>query len=257
MRDDGVSHYNALQLEYKRRFSHRLHALASYTFGKSLDTVSEESINNFQAPASRYDPGQDRGPSSFDVRHTFTGAVSYELPSPASGIGRALIHGFALDSFLRSRSARPTNVLTGRDALGLGYTTVTRPDILPGVPLYLVDSNAPGGQHLNPLAFNGTATTAALRQGTLRRNVLRGFGATQLEVSLRRQFQLSERISLQSRADAFNRLNHANFDNPVSILTDPNFGRATQMLGTGLGGLSALHQVGVPRSIQLALKLLF
>lgn len=257
VRDDGVSNYNALQIEYKRRFFHHLQALASYTFAKSLDTVSEESIDNFQAPASRYDPSQDRGPSSFDVRHTFTGAISYELPSPASGMGRTLIHGFALDSFLRSRSARPINILTGRDALGLGYTTVTRPDLVLGVPLYLVDSNAPGGQRLNPSAFNGAAPTAALRQGTLGRNVLRGFGATQLDISLRRQFQLSERINLQVRADAFNLLNHPNFDNPVSILTDPNFGRATQMLGTGLGGLSALYQVGGPRSIQLALKILF
>ncbi len=170
---------------------------------------------------------------------------------------RALLGGFSFDSFLRARSARPLNVLTGRDALGLGFTTVTRPDLVSGVPLYSADSNAPGGRRINPAAFNGAAPVANLRQGTLGRNVLRGFGANQLDLSVRRQFRLTESLNLQARADAFNLLNHPNFDNPVAILTDPNFGRATQMLGSGLGGLSALYQAGGPRSVQLALKLLF
>ena len=176
----------------------------------------------------------------------------------ATGIGHTILGGFALDSFLRSRSARPINILTGRDSLGLGFTTVTRPDLVPGVPLYLTDTNSPGGRRLNPAAFDGsTPVVAALRQGTLGRDALRGFGATQLDISVRREFRLLERFSLQVRADAFNLLNHPNFDNPTAILTDPNFGRSTQMLGTGLGGLSALYQVGGSRSAQLALKLIF
>ncbi len=257
VRDNGTSNYNALQFEYRHRFSHGLQALSSYTFGKSLDTVSEESINNFQAPATRYTLDQDRGPSSFDIRHTFTGAVSYDLPSPTARIAKALLGGFALDGFLRARSARPVNILTGRDALGLGFTTVTRPDLITGVSLYITGAGIPGEKRINPAAFDGASPLSALRQGSLGRNVLRGFGATQLDLSIRRQFRLAERVSLQARADAFNLLNHSNFDNPVAILTDPNFGRATQMLGNGLGGLSALYQVGGPRSVQLALKLVF
>jgi hypothetical protein len=71
---------------------------------------------------------------------------------------------------------------------------------------------------------------------------LRGFGATQVDVSVRRDFRLTERAGLQARVDAFNILNHPNFDNPVAILTDPNFGRSTQMLASGLGGLGTLYQ---------------
>lgn len=257
VRDDGSSNYNALQLEYRRRFSRGLQVLASYTYGKSLDTVSEESISNFQAPANKYNPQQDYGPSTFDLRHTFTGAVSYSLPAPSRGLAHALLGGFALDSFIRSRSAPPVNLLTGRDALGLGFVTVTRPDLISGEPVYLRDPNAPGGQRINPTAFDAKAPVSALRQGTLGRNVLRGFGSTQLDVSLRRQFRLTERFRWQARADAFNLLNHANFAAPVAVLNDPNFGLSTQMLGSGLGGLSALYQVGGPRSLQLALKLLF
>jgi hypothetical protein len=61
--------------------------------------------------------------------------------------------------------------------------------------------------------------------------------------------------NLQFRADAFNLFNQANFANPNGVLTSANFGRATQMLSNGLGGLSPLFQIGGPRSLQLALKL--
>ena len=86
---------------------------------------------------------------------------------------------------------------------------------------------------------------------------MRGFGATQIDISVRRNFRLAEGTSLQLRADAYNILNHPNFDSPVAILTDPNFGRSTQMLASGLGGLSTLYQVGGPRSLQLAAKIVF
>jgi hypothetical protein len=257
VRDDASSNYNSLQVQYRRRLSSGFQALASYTFAKSLDNASEESINNFQAPATNYSPNQDRGPSSFDVRHTFTGALSYTIPGPARGISHALLSGFAVDSFLRARSARPVNILTGRDSLGLGFTTVTRPDLVAGVPLYLSDPTLPGKRRINPAAFNGTAPVSALRQGSLSRNTLRGFNATQVDLSLRRQFGLGEHLNLQARLDAFNLLNHPNFADPVAILTDPNFGRSTQLLANGLAGLSSLYQVGGPRSLQIALKLAF
>jgi hypothetical protein len=98
-------------------------------------------------------------------------------------------------------------------------------------------------------------------QGDLGRNVLRGFGATQVDLRLRRQFKLRERLSLQARADFFNIFNHANFGPPVNYLSSPLFGQSTQMLGASLGGccqnggLNPLYQIAGPRSAQLALKL--
>jgi len=256
--NDATSDYNSLQLQYQRRLTRGLQALVSYTFAKSLDVVSEESFQNFQAPQARLNPNQDRGPSSFDVRHAFNAAVSYDIPSPfTSGFGRAVFGGFGVDTIIRARSATPVNVLTGRDPFGLGFTTVARPDLVPGAPLYINDSAIPGGRRFNPAAFDGATPLAAGRQGTLGRNVLRGFPAKQLDLSLRRQFKLTERMNIQFRADAFNLFNHPNFANPTGILTSATFGRSTQMLGTALGGLSPLYQIGGPRSLQLALKLQF
>ena len=117
-----------------------------------------------------------------------------------------------------------------------------------------------GGRRINRAAF---ATPATPRQGTLGRNALRGFGAWQLDLALRREFGLSERCNLQLRAELFNVFNHPNFGDPVNNLQNAQFGQAIQMLGRSLGaggssgGLSPLYQLGGPRSIQLVLKLNF
>ena len=259
----GFSNYNALQAQYQRRFSRGLQALVSYTFGKSLDNVSEETQNNLQSPTGRFDPRADYAPSSFDVRHAFSGAVSYEIPSPfESGLARKIFGGFGIDALFRARTATPVNLVSGANSLGLGVTTILRPDLLPNQPLYIEDANAPGGRRFNPLAFDRATPLAQGRQGTLGRNALRGFPARQLDISLRRQFQLTERMNVQIRVDGFNVLNTTNFANPSGVLganylTSATFGRATQTLSSGLGGLSSLYQIGGPRSFQLSAKLRF
>jgi hypothetical protein len=256
--NDATSDYHGLQLQYQRRLSKGLQALVSYTFAKSLDIVSEESFQNRQSPTGRFDPKQDRGPSSFDLRHAFNAAISYAIPSPfADGAGKAIFGGFGLDTIVRARSATPVNMLSGRDPFGLGFTTVSRPDLVAGQPLYLKDPSFAGGIRFNPAAFDGVTPIAQGRQGTLGRNVLRGFSANQIDVALRRDFKLVESLNMQFRLDAFNLFNRANFANPNGILTSALFGRATQMLSSGLGGMSPLYQIGGPRSLQLALKLQF
>jgi hypothetical protein len=255
------SDYNSLQMQFKRRMTRSFQALLSYTWSKSLDTASDESINNLYAPATRLDPTSDRGPSSFDIRHAFTGSASYELPAPASNpVARAVVRGFALDSVVRIRTASPVTIVTGRDPLGLGLTNVARPDLVPGVPLYLYSDALPGGRRFNPAALDGAAPLAQARQGTLGRGTLRGFGLSQIDLSIRRRFSLHEGLALDFRADAFNLFNTPNFANPTGILTSSNFGLSTQILSTGLAGASGqnpLFLVGGPRSLQLALKLQF
>jgi len=252
------SDYNSLQVQYQRRLSRGFQALLSYTFAKSLDTVSEETQNNLQSPTGRFDPSLDRGPSTFDVRHAFNGAISYNIPSPfESGIGRTIFGGFGLDTIVRARSATPVNIVSGVNRFGLGATTILRPDLVAGQPLYIDDANAPGGRRFNRTAFDSATPIAQGRQGTLGRNVLRGFLVYQLDMSLRRNFGLTEGLNLQLRADAFNLFNHPNFADPIGVLPDANFGRSVQMLGTRLSGLSSLYQIGGPRSFQLALKLQF
>ena len=88
-------------------------------------------------------------------------------------------------------------------------------------------------------------------------------GRRQFDLALRRQFNLTERLNLQFRLEAFNVFNHANFARPVADISNPLFGQATSMFSRGLGsggttsGLNPLYQVGGPRSLQLSLKLNF
>jgi len=256
----ATSDYHALQVQFRRRLSRGLQALSSYAFAKSLDIVSDESIINIQPPVRVLDPRQDRGPSSFDVRHVFSSAVSYDIPAPfAASLGHAVFGGFSVDAIFRARSATPVNVVSGEDPFGFGiFNPTVRPDLAPGQPLYISDSALPGGRRINPAAF---VDPPAGRQGTLGRNSLRGFPLSQLDLSLRRLFKLSERVQLQFKVDAFNLLNHPNFADPTGVLTDPNFGVSAQMYGKGLAssgtGLSPLYQVGGPRSLQFSLKLSF
>jgi len=93
---------------------------------------------------------------------------------------------------------------------------------------------------------------------------LRGFGATQWDFAVHRDFPIRESLKLQFRAEMFNVLNHPNFAPPVANIISSQFGLSTQMLGqylggsnVGGGGLSPLYQIGGPRSVQFALKLQF
>ncbi len=253
----GYSNYNAFQAQYQRRFSRGLQVLASYTFGKSLDNVSEEANNNLQARTDAFDVRNDYGASSFDIRHSFNSAVSYEIPSLfKEGIGKTIFGGFGLDATFRARTATPVNVVSGVNRFNLGTTTVLRPDYVAGQPLYIDDPNAPGGRIFNRNAFRPTPANEN-RQGTFGRNVLRGFSANQLDLSLRRTFGFTETVNLQLRADGFNILNRPNFANPSGVLPNANFGRSVQMLGNSLGGLSSLYQIGGARSFQLSAKVNF
>jgi hypothetical protein len=155
------------------------------------------------------------------------------------------------------------NVVTGLDPFGgflSGASGVQRPNLVSGVPLWVANPNVAGGREINSAAFT---TPVGAVQGDLGRNALRGFDATQIDLTLRRQFKIHERLALQARADLFNIFNHPNFGPSTNYLSSPLFGQATQMLGASLGsggqngGLNPLYQIGGPRSVQLALKLVF
>ncbi len=260
-KNEATSDYNSLQLQYQRRLSNGFQALVSYTFSKSVDTASEDSSPQL-VPSSRTTSDQDRGPSSFDTRHNFSTALSYDLPSPFKNrFAKGIFGNWSVDAIIKARSAKPVDVVVQQN-LGFGFYNF-RPDLVQGVPIYIDDPTQPRGQRINPAAFSIPST---LRQGNLPRNALRGFPVYQVDLALRRQFNLTERVNFQLRAEAFNVFNHPNFADPGGFIaavffgqtfTNPFFGTTTSMLGRSLGGLNPLFQMGGPRSIQLALKLQF
>lgn len=271
--NDAYSNYNALQLQYQRRLSHGLQVLTSYAWAHALDNTSMAG-----APApyyTIYSPRLDYGNSDADVRHSISAAITYNVPSPGnSWLLRTIASNWSLDSLFRANTALPADVLTGLDpwnlggsAYGGGLDQYDRPDVVANQPFYLYGSQYPGGKAFNPAAFQNHS--ASETQGNLARNALRGFGAWEEDLAIRREFPIYEQVKLQFRAELFNIFNHPNFGDPGSQGTGTNmlvnalFGLSTTTLAqslytpTGTGGFSPLYQIGGPRSIQLALKLIF
>jgi Carboxypeptidase regulatory-like domain len=259
------SSYNSLQLQFNRRLSKRIQALVSYTWSHSIDNLSSEAGDDFNFTSTTFIeyPNLNRGSSDFDARHSLHGAVLASLPAPQSGLKGALLRNWTASSIFFARSALPTNVLSVTD--GGAYV---RPDVVPGQPLYLYGAGYPGGKGYNPAAFK--EPPSGTLEGNFGRNVLRGFGAWQVDVAVHRQFKLSEHTGLQFRVEAFNVLNHPNFSNPSRdgysnqvLLGYNGFGLSQMTLASSLspagtlGGLNPLFQVGGPRSFQFALRLTF
>lgn len=171
----------------------------------------------------------------------------------ANDSGRLVAH-----TLIIARSAPPVELVAAFPTLPFSY--VARLDVVPGQPFYINDPTAPGGRRFNPDAFTFPPDN---QQGTLWRNALRGFGATQIDLALDRKFQLHESVALRFRADIFNLFNHPNFGPPDRRLYSTDFGYSKQTLAQSLGnggadgGFSPLYQIGGARSVQLSLRLEF
>lgn len=264
------SDYHSLQLQFNRRLTSGLQAMASYTLSKSTDNYSQDSAAMTFLRSD--DARMERGPSDFDVRHLLSGFIAYQLPSPFDkGIKRSLLSDWTIISLFNARSARPLNVVYDLPtSYGVAYL---RPDSVTGVPLYLYDSGSAGGRRINPAAF---AIPDNLRQGSLGRNSLRGFPLYQFDLALYRQFNFSEHVGLQFRAEVFNLFNHPNFEDPAgagltlgsrpsaleAFSVNTAFGQSASIYGRGLGGgagssFGSFYNPGGPRSFQFSLKLKF
>ncbi len=185
-----------------------------------------------------------------------------------------MLRGWSLETIIQARSAPPVNISDLNFFSGLkgGIFGDVRPDLVPGQPLYLLGPQYPGGKAFNPAAFTDPPrdpnTGLPLRQGSVPRNFLRGFGAIQWDLAVHRDFPIHDSVKLQFRAEMFNVLNHPNFGQPSGAFGSTGFGVSTQTLGQylngagiasniGGGAFSPLYQLGGPRSVQFALKLMF
>jgi Carboxypeptidase regulatory-like domain/TonB dependent receptor len=290
----ATSNYNALQVQYQRRLSHGMQMLASYSWSHSIDDGSAGSAGSYSNLGVPGNFSANRGPSDFDIRDAFSAGMTYFVPNrKMSTFAGAALRGWSLESVIQARSAAPVDVSDGDfQVFNNGVFADIRPDLIPGQPIYLRGaqcaaalvqglvpngqpvSPCPGGLGLNPAAFADPPydpnTLIPSRQGDTPRNFLRGFGATQVDFAIHRDFPIHESLKLQFRAEMFNILNHPNFGPPNSSFVSSAFGGpaafglSAQMLGQSLnngnlggGAFNPLYQIGGPRSMQFALKIDF
>jgi hypothetical protein len=258
----GNSDYDALQVQFKRRLSRGLQALASYTWAHSIDNGSAYYYGGvlYGIPLPNYDTNRDRASSDFDIRQTFTMAAHYDLPELRTpGFTKYLFEGWSIDPIFRAQGAMPVDVYSEGSVQGV--TLFPRPDLVAGQPLYLHGPQYPGGKAFNPVAVSnvltGVTQLSAVRQGTTPRNHFRGFGHYEPDLSIARTFPVYERVKLQFRGDIFNLVNAPEFANPSNQVGTGTFGITTQSFASTLNGFTPIYQFGGPRSIQLSLKLIF
>jgi hypothetical protein len=240
-----TSNYQGLQVEYQKVMSHGLQALASYTWSHSFDYGSSDA--NF---------GYIRGNSDFDVRNVLNAAMTWDLPwKKNNAISKVFLDGWGVDGRLFARSGFPVN-LQGNYFVNpvTGIAAFSGVNLVQGIPVYLYSPQFPGGREINRNAF---ASAPANSLGDAPRNFIRGFGMTQINFAVHREFPLFENVKLQFRAEAFNVLNHPNFGYIDPNLGDATFGQATSTLANSLTTVSPLYQQGGARSMQFALKVIF
>jgi hypothetical protein len=295
------SDYHALQAKLQRRFANGLSALVSYTWSHSMDDTSINSIPSLFAPtAGQVTTGRPiallRASSDFDIRQILALSLVYEIPSPRNHIARAFLGHWSVDPIYHYQTPPPLDVLTGNN-VSLGASSYSqRPNLIPGVPVYVYGSDCqtqnggkgcPGGVQLNtapvsasaaasagcvvPTATNakGALCTPALVgtqavSGNLGRNAIRGFALRELDLSLHREFPIHEATRLRFQVDMFNAFNQPNFGSFGTTVNGTTFGTTTSMANNSLSpqfsggqGFNPIFNTGGPRNFQFALKLFF
>jgi outer membrane receptor protein involved in Fe transport len=225
--------YHALQASLRVSAWHGLSSQANFVWSHSIDTASdlEEFLPNQAQPQDSTVPSADRGSSSFDIRRRFTWHFAYEIPA-FSDNHKKLTGGWGLDGILNLQDGQPwqLNYEFEGDYSGSGEG-FDRPDLIgtphynPGNPAQYLDLAAFAAPctwdpTLNPGANDESNCVAGTRHfGNLRRNGLRGPSFKEFNFGVFKNTALTERATLQIRADFFNLFNHPNFSNPSM----PNF----------------------------------
>jgi len=258
----GNNYYDSLQAKLTRRFAGTSQIGFAYTFSKAIDYEDDEDINFLIFPYPAYLP-RNKALAGFDRTHNFEAFGLYQLPFgnghryAQSGIANTLAGGWQLNWILSAMSGTPFTITD----TGIGATFLNAPGntqtanivgplkILHGKPA----SRCPVGDtsclYFDPSSFQQvSATTPGLIDGyfgNAGRDILRGPGYFDLDMSLMRNFKITERFTFQFEADAFGVTNTPHFNTPNSNISAANFGAITSTLVTtnaSLGGSGGQRQ---------------
>src|SRR5467141_2602948 len=290
--DNGyTSIYHALQVTLTQRAWKGVNFVAGYTWAHSIDDVS---LNRAQQPQDSTRPGLERASADTDVRHRFTLALSYDLPS-LHGYAQ-MLEGWQMNAIVTAQTGAPWNlddgILSGNDFSGtaefadrwniIGNPANIKPSIT-GIPFFdfttpqtspqvCVDhaditqlapkSVVPGGAGLGCFIENGTILVPPNfgTFGNIGRNPFRGPRLDNLDFSVVKTTNLNERVSVQLRAEFFNFLNHPHFANPnTQGLVDPSDPTSFGFIFNtpDVAAANPVIGTGGPRNIQLGLKFRF
>ena len=239
----GESDYKALQVWINRRFTNRLSWQVAYTWSHATSNVPLTSFTS--GTTDPFNFNLDQGDSDLDRRHMLVTNAVYSLPTfkDKGSLVSAILGNWQINGILTLLSGIPLDVTTGLNGNYFGLASSApggfRPDLVPGVPIYLHGPDKT--KYLNPAAF---ALPAPGVFGNLRRGVVRQPGLKNVDFSVAKNWKVKERYGIQFRAEMFNLFNTTNFNGFVPSL---NSGSVFGTLNTDRG----------PRNIQFGVKFTF
>jgi hypothetical protein len=255
----GVGLYNAFEVDVRHSLSHGLQLRGNYTWSKNLDDGSAWNTSvSGNTPAFVEFPQQplrDWGPSATDVRNIGSVNATWDLPVGAqhhflsSGPApvRLAVSGWSASGILSVLSGFPFSPQLGYNPTGNGDTrNPVRPSWNPAFRGSLYPRTV--SEYFNPNAFVAPATGFF---GDVGRDSLTGPGLSTLDVSLRKNTNLTERLHMQFRAEFFNILNHSNFLTPNEVV----YTSATSGISPTAGVITATSTTS--RQIQFGAKVQF
>jgi hypothetical protein len=255
----GTSSSNQFQFTVDKRFSHDFNIRGAYTYAHTIDDQS-----GFRYNSSVYtDPFNhrfDRGSANFDIRHRLVISGIWKLPFDralrnGNGILRKIAEGWEASGIASFQTGTPftifSNSNSSQENIFLDRANLVGPiQYFPARSQHTFDTSTAtclGGQATGNFYFNPTAfdcgSVPLFSFGNSGRNILRGPGRNNFDLSVGRTFRISESKTIEFRSEFFNAFNHAQFFNPDHSGGSGNFGQITQARD--------------PRIMQFALKFYF
>lgn len=258
------SMYHGLQTKLDKRYSNGFAMTTSYSYQKAMGMQSEDAGLDFYINARRNWRRLD-----FDRTHTFAQSIVYELPFGkgkrylTSGAGARVLGGWQLNTILSIYTGQPINFGGDSSVLKAPGNNNTLNWFGPG-PIQVTHGTGRGVNWFTPTKCNFDPNKGALvatqcfaqpgaenggipEFGNLGRNPINGPGAWNLDASIFRDVNITERWKLELRGEAFSLFNTPRWGNPNTDINSANFGQITATSGVGSGA----------RSIQLGAKLIF
>ncbi len=291
----GSGIYHSASVDFIHRLARGLFLRTNYTFGKNIDNATNElfsSVVNPRRAQDGYNFGNERGPSALDIRHKFVISWVYDLPNISTDhrFLKALAHGWEWSGSYIAESGQPVTPLSDNDANangdGAGDRAIINPNarartgtivdpvcndgaggatrvITATATACASDSNIVGYVAEDPTARYVQAGTGAFANAG--RNILSTPGLNIWNMSIFKATKLTERFTLQFRADTYDTFNHRNFsiglptnNGALDQVTNPNpFAAAYVNVDSGSDFLNARTFNGGSRTMQLGLKLLW
>ena len=256
--DEGVntafsnsnSIYNSLQISLEKRFSRSYMFNTNYTFSKSIDTYSDE--GKYQIEHDQTRPFLNRGLSDFHRRHRLIMSWVWDLPFK----GNPLVSGWSVSGIGTFQSGRPFSILDDDYSSVLFDSRNPRPNIASGFTHADLTTSGPVNSRVDAylteaafvdeegVLFPGAIESSGAVFGNLGRNTVNGPDQRRFDLALFKLTNISEKTSLEFRAEFFNAFNTVSFRNPENDLDEGDFGEIRRTRGG-------------PRVIQFGLKLRF